>query len=1665
MYGRSPERRRRQKLAHLSTFRVENEQNPEEMPQYFQISVNILEARKLEWSHPHLTNSYVVVIFGKKKYRTNIRRNMTDPYFNECFVFETFTSIQDLQRSSLWLAVMEPRCCASSRLLGEASIEMGTIWMQPRHQVFHKWALLTLARDPAAGPLGFLKVDISIIFRGELQIMPAIISAEKPDENNLLLPTGSEQQRANYVIAIFGAFGLPSGSHGYGDRRYGKPPSTFVKVSFCGLVIKTGVQHKSNNPMYCEQISIVEMFPNICQTIRLDVCSSDGCLHRVIASTHLKLGLVSHDGENGFLPTFGPSLLHMYGAGPFGATSEDGPYHRGALLVSLKTIVPYYQQDCRSTNVEPVTQMKPDQIWIMDDFWIYCPIMEVSMLDYSIAGKCSGIALTVGEVNTDIISDQDFASLTAELKSHKLHYTGSVNVRSSDPSYGYLEFQNGYPVLQVALRLPDFRFRMYRSNMVNGIVTDLESSVKNVEQRLKTQEYKTPNELVDELNKAVDDAAEKIVKFLDIVQYSKTNDSDTVMHHNMTELDQNQLSLQKEEMEKIYKQTLRRHKSRSTLSLIHTVTYGDVPCDTKKGVKLLLAEIKIISQNLRNLIFKSSEGWPDLVLWLLRDGSRVAYARIPAADVIHSVIPEQSGQYCGAIQSLFVKPTKCPIHINSYDSDCFCIAGKIELFVWMGLYRKKSCFESFLPVGMKLRVRGHELTMKSKVLMLDCRMFVYRAKLNNITDNGANHSYIFLRMNILNSTKETKKIQKSASPVWNQILKINTMVFSSLERMINSPPIMMVELYEIDYTVSEKLIKTTSYLNIDENFISSEIKDNDTNGLDMEPLPSNLIPQSSTYKVDVYWWGLRDMNLIRRPCVVLEIDELTIKSDVITENQVNCNFSNGKSSHVFEAPLNHTCTSPLSVRLYDSGTFGRARFIGTNEEKHPKKYTVSWIAQSERELSLKSASIMSSDFCQVTPVIYKKKKDDRHGDFSAANRTRLRHINHKHRAKRSAWARLFNSRGPTEEEYVLLPMFEKEKDHYRVIKKVTKSLDQKDWWFRYFNSIKDGNIVENKSNNVDKIVVYDTELENQAEFSKFKDWCTSLKLYNGKKTGIPSKDERLYCGVLKVGIAIYKWPPPEDVIAVTPSGINLNNGYFDDFPNNDPAQYLVRVYVVKGTDLKKIDFTGQSDPYVILSCGKKILGDRNNFVKNNVNPVFGRLYEFRSKLPEDYMLTISLYDFDPIQADALIGSTSIDLEDRIYTKHRARVGISSEYNLRGPYEWRDCYKPSEILEEICEKNHLPPPIYLECGTIIVNGVEYKDSDRDKIYVSASERKENICLTLLHQWHTLPVCGYRLVPEHLETRTLYNPEKPGYEHGKIQMWVDIFPLDTELYVPPPIDITPRKAVSYELRLIIWGVQKLKLEDSIASKKYPDIFVRAWIGSTSQAQDTDIHCRCTNGEGSFNWRMIFDFQYQHVERKIVVKEKDTFTEYKEKVPPILVVQVLDTEAVADDFIGTVILNLNALPRGDKFPSQCNLEAVAKAKIVNLFTMRSMRGWWPLWTIDTDIERKLLAGVIDMEITLLPKEKASLMPVGLGRSSPIALPEPQRPCTTSIFMKFKTEELYRYRVFKILFITLLLVLLSISVICIDMFSPMEADEWISDDPVSKHDQFKMGTIRPIN
>ena len=177
-------------------------------------------------------------------------------------------------------------------------------------------------------------------------------------------------------------------------------------------------------------------------------------------------------------------------------------------------------------------------------------------------------------------------------------------------------------------------------------------------------------------------------------------------------------------------------------------------------------------------------------------------------------------------------------------------------------------------------------------------------------------------------------------------------------------------------------------------------------------------------------------------------------------------------------------------------------------------------------------------------------------------------------------------------------------------------------------------------------------------------------------------------------------------------------------------------------------------------------------------------------------------------------------------------------------------------------------------------------------------KENLALQALNDWEYLT--GSALIPEHVETRSLYNSETPELEQGKIEMWVDIFPYESISSLSSnsastnalssvnnnhssqqtfkPVLVSVRKPKKFQLRVIIYNTKDVILDDVnlVTGEKTSDIYVKGFLcDQKDNYQKTDTHFRSLTGEGNFNWRFVWDFEYLPAEEMIVYKHKDTFS----------------------------------------------------------------------------------------------------------------------------------------------------------------------------------------------
>ena len=410
------------------------------------------------------------------------------------------------------------------------------------------------------------------------------------------------------------------------------------------------------------------------------------------------------------------------------------------------------------------------------------------------------------------------------------------------------------------------------------------------------------------------------------------------------------------------------------------------------------------------------------------------------------------------------------------------------------------------------------------------------------------------------------------------------------------------------------------------------------------------------------------------------------------------------------------------------------------------------------------------------------------------------------------------------------------------------------------------------------------------------------------------------------------------------------------------------------------------------------------------------------------MLSVQIYDWDLVGTDELIGETKIDIESRFYSKFRPNCGLPKVFERSGYNMWRDSSRPTHILSQMCRREGLEAPVYQNHKVLVGNKVFSATNADDELL---TDRNEHLALAVLNSWDQ--ISGYKLVPEHIENRLLFDPAQPGQVMGHLEMWVDIFPTDKG-NIPPPIDISPRKPKSYELRCIIWNTEDVILDDiSITGERMSDIYVKGYLTGPEDTQQTDVHYRSLTGEGNFNWRFVFKFDYLSSEEKIVVKRKETmlsWDESEEKLPARLSLQVWDADLVgADDFLGALVLDLNNMPRGAKEGSDCTADMAAndtKCPMTSLFKQRRMRGFWP-FTVKNETTHELeLVGKVEAEFQLLTAEEASTRPAGLGRDAPEPLEKPNRPDTSFLWFTnpFKSLRYILCNKFKWLFIKLVII-----------------------------------------
>ncbi|GLG95874.1 Otoferlin-like Protein [Gryllus bimaculatus] len=380
------------------------------------------------------------------------------------------------------LSVLQSRnLLRANKLLGSFKLDVATVWAQTDHQFYHKWALLTDPEDPLAGPKGYLQVDLSVVGKGDGPRVPPPGPERDYDdiEANLLLPAGVpvERQRARFVVRVYRADGLPRLApallNSVRSALTGEPRDLvdpYVQVSFAGLTGRTSVRKHSYAPVWNEQLVFTEMFPPLCQRIKVQLRDEAVGQHNVIGTHFIHLKAISNEGEKGFLPTFGPTFVHLYGSprayslldehAPLNAGLGEGVSYRARLLLAVRTeILDGAAQLAAPTEpeLEPCAPVNEAAYGKLEEFFLFGAVMDTTMMDKKLGDKPVVLELSMGNAGNSLDGhnessrqvEHDSAPEGVSSEPWWQSTTPSVKPMSLDKRYYFLPYWDDKPCVAV----------------------------------------------------------------------------------------------------------------------------------------------------------------------------------------------------------------------------------------------------------------------------------------------------------------------------------------------------------------------------------------------------------------------------------------------------------------------------------------------------------------------------------------------------------------------------------------------------------------------------------------------------------------------------------------------------------------------------------------------------------------------------------------------------------------------------------------------------------------------------------------------------------------------------------------------------------------------------------------------------------------------------------------------------------------------------------------------------------------------------------------------------------------------------------------------------------------------------------------------------------------
>ncbi|KAL3284373.1 hypothetical protein HHI36_018537 [Cryptolaemus montrouzieri] len=711
--------------------------------QNFLITTGILEGRHYAW--PNMDSVVTVQALGKKE-TTAVVHNSDNPYYNEFFTFDKKTTLDKILDNEITITVIQPRTVFRRRkILGYFKLDVATVWEEPGHQFFNKWAILSAPPNKfVSGSRGFLKVNLALITKN---ISPTIPQIQNTDEieGNLLLPHSKivGRYRAMFEFRIYRA------EHFY-DKN--KAPSSYVEVSFAGNIGKTAIKKKSSFPTYNEKIVLWDLFPPLCQRFHINIYFGSS----LAISDSLTLSyLTTDDDDDGYLPSFGPSFLHFY-------EKKNMERYQGSLFLSLRTKLDMRSmEDKKNSHTLPIGGYS-EYLFSYVTLRFFAVLFESSSLDKRFDGNVQ-FKIAIGKENTDEEADRSDSNMNS-IVSDKIKIV-KINRNSS-----YMMIKEKKPLLCLTSTVIDYRKRLYILNMQEKIARAMEKKLETIGNFFAMDDISLNMKISKSLQECIDNFNSSAKKFLDIAGNYK--------FQNFTELDKSKFGNNLKQMENILKKT-------------ETIF-------NPNSLRRTFLKMKKFSDRLICLSKGINDIWPDAFINVWKENKKIAYIRLSCKDILYSPIEEEKGKLCGLRSTLFLQAEKKKYPRAKNVTN---MVGKVEILLWLGAEKFVPEFMKNLPTGFEEMTEpssSFRYLSTNEVHIFQCRCHLFQGRVKPGYDEST-LSDTMVRIHFWDDCQESTIEQQTLNPVWNQTLIFKRIItYGPIPFIQTNPPSIIIEVLDRD---------------------------------------------------------------------------------------------------------------------------------------------------------------------------------------------------------------------------------------------------------------------------------------------------------------------------------------------------------------------------------------------------------------------------------------------------------------------------------------------------------------------------------------------------------------------------------------------------------------------------------------------------------------------------------------------------------------------------------------------------------------------------------------------------------------------------------------------------------------------------------------------------